>query len=173
MTAREVTSALALIVAALYFVPKYLRMGLTTIPQYLEKRFDGTTRTLVALFLVVSFVVTLLPIVLYTGALNLESIFNVSEVLNVSKTQGLWITVVVVGLLGSCYAIFGGLKAVAVSDTINGYGLLIGGLLVVLPPAGVSCRLDAGGSVVAFPGDLRTARRSTSISTENRCRGRS
>jgi len=126
----EVTSALALIVAALYFVPKYLRMGLTTIPQYLEKRFDGTTRTLVALFLVVSFVVTLLPIVLYTGALNLESIFNVSEVLDVSKTQGLWITVVVVGLLGSCYAIFGGLKAVAVSDTINGYGLLIGGLLV-------------------------------------------
>ena len=126
----EVTSALALIVAALYFVPKYLRMGLTTIPQYLEKRFDGTTRTLVALFLVVSFVVTLLPIVLYTGALSLESLFNVSEVLNVSKTQGLWITVVVVGLLGSFYAIFGGLKAVAVSDTINGYGLLIGGLLV-------------------------------------------
>jgi len=126
----EVTSALALIVAAIYFVPRYLRMGLTTIPQYLEKRFDGTTRTLVALFLVISFVVTLLPIVLYTGALNLESIFNVSETLNVSKTQGLWITVVVVGLIGSCYAIFGGLKAVAVSDTINGYGLLIGGLLV-------------------------------------------
>lgn len=126
----EVTSALALIVAALYFVPKYLRLGLTTIPQYLERRFDGTTRTLVALFLVVSFVVTLLPIVLYTGALNLESLFNVSEVLNISKTQGLWITVVVVGFIGSCYAIFGGLKAVAISDTINGYGLLLGGLLV-------------------------------------------
>ncbi|MHC4165967.1 MAG: solute:sodium symporter family transporter [Planctomycetota bacterium] len=126
----EVTSALALIVAAIYFVPRYLRMGLTTIPQYLEKRFDGTTRTLVALFLVVSFVVTLLPIVLYTGALNLESIFNVSERLDVSKTQGLWITVVVVGLIGSLYAVFGGLKAVAISDTINGYGLLIGGLLV-------------------------------------------
>ena len=130
LIAWEVTSALALIVSALYFVPKYLRMGLTTIPQYLEKRFDGTTRTLVALFLVVSFVVTLLPIVLYTGALNLESLFNVSEVLNVSKAQGRWITVVVVGLLGSCYAIFGGLKAVAVSDTINGDGLLIGGMLV-------------------------------------------
>lgn len=126
----EVTSSLALIVAAIWFVPRYLRMGLTTIPQYLEERFDGTTRTLVALFLVVSFVVTLLPIVLYTGAINLESIFNISEVLNVSKTQGLWITVVVVGLIGSLYAIFGGLKAVAVSDTINGYGLLIGGLLV-------------------------------------------
>lgn len=126
----EVTSALALVVAALYFIPKYLRMGLTTIPEYLERRFDGTTRSLIALFLIISFVFTLLPIVLYTGAINLESIFNISEVLDVSKSQGLWITVVGVGILGSFYAIFGGLKAVAVSDTINGYGLLIGGMLV-------------------------------------------
>jgi len=126
----EVTSALALIFAALYFVPKYLKMGLTTIPEYLEYRYDGFTRTIVALFLIISFVVTLLPIVLYTGAINLESIFNISEVLGVSKTEGLWITVVTVGVLGSIYAIFGGLKAVAFSDTINGYGLIIGGLLV-------------------------------------------
>ncbi len=128
----EVTSALALVVAAMYFIPKYLRLGLTTIPEYLEKRFDGLTRSLVALFLVVSFVVTLLPIVLYTGAINLESIFNVSESLGVSKAEGLWITVVAIGLIGSLYAIFGGLKAVAVSDTINGYGLLIGGILIPL-----------------------------------------
>ncbi len=128
----EVTSAIALIFAAIYFVPKYLRMGLSTIPQYLESRFDAPTRTIVALFLVVSFVVTLLPIVLYTGGINLESIFNVSELLGVSKSEGLWITVVIVGVIGSIYAIFGGLKAVAVSDTVNGYGLLIGGLLVPL-----------------------------------------
>ena len=128
----EVTSALALVAAAIYFVPKYLKMGLTTIPQFLEQRFDSTTRTLVALFLMVSFVVTLLPIVLYTGAINLESIFNISEVFEVSKEKGLWMTIVAVGLLGSIYAIFGGLKAVAVSDTINGYGLLIGGLAIPL-----------------------------------------
>jgi SSS family solute:Na+ symporter len=126
----EVTSALALVVAALFFIPRYLRMGLTTIPEYLEKRFDGTTRSLIALFLVISFVITLLPIVLYTGAINLESIFNISGVLEVSKAEGLWITVIGIGVIGSLYAIFGGLKAVAVSDTINGYGLIIGGLLV-------------------------------------------
>jgi len=126
----EVTSAIALVVAAVFFIPRYLRMGLTTIPEYLEKRFDGTTRSAVALILVISFVITLLPIVLYTGAINFESIFNISEVLGVSKDQGLWITVVAIGMIGSLYAIFGGLKAVAVSDTINGYGLLIGGILV-------------------------------------------
>jgi len=126
----EVTSALALIVAAVYFVPKYLRMGLTTIPQYLENRFDSSVRTLVAVFLMISFAVTLMPIVLYTGAINLESIFNVSELLGVSDKEGLWITVLIVGLIGSIYAIFGGLKGVAVSDTIYGYGLLIGGLMI-------------------------------------------
>jgi len=126
----EVTSAIALVVAAMYFVPRYLRLGLTTIPEYLEKRFDGLTRSLVALFLVVSFVVTLLPIVLYTGAINLESIFNVSEVLGVTRAEGLWITVVAIGLIGSLYAIFGGLKAVAFSDTVNGVGLLAGGVLI-------------------------------------------
>lgn len=65
----EVTSALALIAAALYFAPRYLKMGLTTIPEFLEKRFDGLTRTIIALLLIISFVSTLLPIVLYTGAL--------------------------------------------------------------------------------------------------------
>lgn len=128
----EVTSALALVVAAIYFVPKYLKMGLTTIPQYLENRFDSSTRTLVALFLMISFVVTLLPIVLYTGAINLESIFNISEFLGVSQEQGLWFTVLGIGVIGSIYAIFGGLKAVAISDTVNGYGLLIGGLAIPL-----------------------------------------
>ena len=128
----EVTSALALVFAALFFIPKYLSMGLTTIPEYLEKRFNNSTRTIVALFLMISFILTLLPIVLYTGAINLESIFDISKLLNITKDRGLTLTVWVIGIFGSIYAVFGGLKAVAISDTINGYGLLIGGLSVPL-----------------------------------------
>ena len=79
----EVTSAIALVVAALYFAPRYLKMGLTTIPQFLEDRFDGLTRTMVALLLIISFVATLLPIVLYTGALNIEAIFEISDLLGI------------------------------------------------------------------------------------------
>jgi len=130
IVAWEVTSALALIIAALYFVPRYLKMGLTTIPEFLEKRFDGLTRTLVALLLIISFVATLLPIVLYTGALNIEAIFEISDLLNVSQQKGIWITILVVGIIGAVYAIFGGLKMVAYTDTINGFGLLVAGLLV-------------------------------------------
>ncbi len=130
IVAWEVTSALALIVAAVYFVPRYLRMGLTTIPEYLEKRFDTVTRSMISLFLLVSFAVTLLPIVLYTGAINIESIFDISEVLQVSKETGLWMTIVIVGVIGSLYAVFGGLKAVSFSDVIYGYGLFFGGLMI-------------------------------------------
>ena len=128
----EVTSALALIAAALYFVPRYLKMGLTTIPEFLEKRFDGLTRTIIAFLLIVSFVSTLLPIVLYTGALNIESIFEISELLDITQQQGLWLTVLVVGIIGAVYAIFGGLKMVAYTDTINGFGLLVAGLAIPL-----------------------------------------
>jgi len=50
--------------------------------------------------------------------------------MGVSTKQGIWITVVVVGTIGAIYAIFGGLKMVAYTDSINGFGLLLGGLLV-------------------------------------------
>jgi len=130
IVAWEVTSALALVLGALYFAPKYLKMGLTTIPEFLEKRFDGLTRTLVALLLIISFVATLLPIVLYTGALNIEAIFEISDLLNVSQKEGILITILIVGGIGAVYAIFGGLKMVAYTDTINGFGLLVAGLLV-------------------------------------------
>src|SRR5690606_37751740 len=63
----EVTSSIALVVAAIFFVPKYLKMGLTTIPQFLENRYDAVTRTMVSVILIFSFVVTLLPIVLFSG----------------------------------------------------------------------------------------------------------
>ena len=69
--------------------------------------------------------------------------FDIPELLGVSKTVAIWVTVWGIGIIGSIYAIFGGLKAVAVSDTINAIGLLIGGLLI--PVFGLL--LVGGGSV--------------------------
>ncbi len=126
----EVTSALALVAGALYFIPRYLKMGLTTIPQYLELRFDKSTHTIVNLLLLVSFVVTLLPVVLYTGALNMETLFDISEKLNITKEESTWYLIVAIGVIGSLYAIFGGLKAIAYSDAIYGIGLFLGGLII-------------------------------------------
>ncbi|PID63789.1 MAG: solute:sodium symporter family transporter [Gammaproteobacteria bacterium] len=126
----ETLAALAAIVMALYFLPRYLRMGFTTIPEYLNDRYDKTTRSITALLFLMSYVFALLPVVLYTGSLALEGLFNVSETLSLSKSASVYVMVWSIGTLGSIYAIFGGLRAVAISDTINGVGLLIGGLLI-------------------------------------------
>lgn len=130
IVAWEVTSAIALVIAAMYFAPRYLKMGLTTIPEFLEKRFDGMTRTVIAFLLIVSIVSTLLPIVLYSGAISIENVFDISANLGITKELGLWLTILCVGTLGAIYAIFGGLKMVAITDTINGFGLLIAGLAI-------------------------------------------
>lgn len=126
----EVTSAIALVCGAVYFIPRYLKMGLTTIPQYLELRFDKTTHTIVNLLLILSFILTLLPVVLYTGALNFETLFDISTKFDITKEQSMWWIIVITGFLGSIYAIVGGLKAIAYSDMIYGIGLFLGGLAV-------------------------------------------
>ena len=118
----EALAAFAMIATALIFLPRYLASGFTTTPAFLEKRFDKTTRSMVSGLFLFGYVTVLLPVVLYTGSLALKSMFNI----NIS----LWLIVILIGSLGSAYAIFGGLKSVAVSDTINGAGLLIGGLAI-------------------------------------------
>ncbi len=139
----EVVAVLALVAMAIFFLPRFLRSGIATVPQFLESRFDSGTRTITDLIFLLAYAVILLPIVLYTGATGLSDIINVKGLIGIesesisifgiqiaSDTFVLWLTVWVVGLIGSCYALFGGLRTVAVSDTINGIGLLIGGLMI-------------------------------------------
>ena len=59
-----------------------------------------------------------------------ENIFHLSDWLGITKFQSICVLCVAISVVGSIYAIFGGLKAVAVSDTVNGVGLLIGGLMI-------------------------------------------
>ena len=118
----EALAAFAMIATALLFLPTYLASGFTTTPAFLEKRFDKMTRSMVSGLFLFGYVTVLLPVVLYTGSLALITMFD----LNIS----IWVVAAAIGLLGSSYAIFGGLKSVAVSDTLNGIGLLIGGLMI-------------------------------------------
>ncbi|MDA7569232.1 solute:sodium symporter family transporter [Emcibacteraceae bacterium] len=126
----ETTAALAMVLTALYFLPKYLARGLTTIPEFLALRFDQNTRVIATILFLFSYVVAILPVVLLFGASGLESLFDVSGALGIEKQTAVWVMVWAIGTLGSLYAIFGGLKAVAISDTINGIGFLAVGLLV-------------------------------------------
>ena len=126
----ETLAAIAMVVTALFLLPRYLKGGLTTVPGFLAKRFDVTTKTLTSVLFLTGYVVVLLPVILYSGSLAISGMFDIPELLGVTHTQSIWICVWGIGIIGSIYAVFGGLKAVAVSDSINAVGLLIGGILI-------------------------------------------
>ena len=126
----ETLAALAMVVTAMFLLPKYLKGGLTTVPGFLAKRFDVTTKTLTSVLFLTGYVVVLLPVILYSGSLAISGMFDIPELLGVTHTQSIWICVWGIGIIGSVYAVFGGLKAVAISDSINAIGLLIGGILI-------------------------------------------
>ncbi len=126
----ETLAAIAMVVTAIFLLPRYLKGGLTTIPQFLADRFDTTTKTITSGLFLTGYVVVLLPVILYSGSVAISGMFNVPELLGVSETSALVICIWGIGLIGSVYAVFGGLKAVVVSDSINAIGLMIGGLLI-------------------------------------------
>lgn len=126
----EVTSAIALVILAFVLMPKYLKTGLTTVPQFFEQRYDEGTRRLVSIIVLLSYVVIMLPNILYAGAQVFVNIFGIDKMFGISRFAAIAIVCVATAIIGSIYAIFGGLKAIALSDSINGLGLIVGGLLV-------------------------------------------
>ncbi|MHB0776515.1 solute:sodium symporter family transporter [Halomonas sp. WWR20] len=128
----EVVAVVALVLLALFFLPRFLRSGIATVPQLLQIRFDAGTQLICNIIFLLAYAVILLPIILYSGAVGLQGMLDLPGLTGIeSDTTLLWGTVWVVGLIGSIYALFGGLRTVAVSDTLNGVGLLIGGFVIV------------------------------------------
>jgi solute:Na+ symporter, SSS family len=115
----EWMAALALILYAKFFLPYYLKTRITTMPEFLERRFDHRVRLVYAIISLVGYIVIELAAVLYTGALAVHSIFGLR------LEYGL----LIFGLAGA-YAIYGGFKSVAYTDIIQVTVLVVGGLLV-------------------------------------------
>ena len=126
----EVVAVLALVGMAMFFLPRFLKSGVATVPQFLEIRFDHQAQVITNMIFLIAYATILLPIILYTGALGMIGILDIKGMLGINQTQALWLIVWVVGIIGSMYALFGGLRTVAVSDTLNGIGLLVGGFLI-------------------------------------------
>ncbi|MDF1752617.1 MAG: solute:sodium symporter family transporter [Verrucomicrobiales bacterium] len=126
----EVIAGMSLVVMALFFLPRYLKSGISTIPQFLEERYDAKVRALTTAVFIIAYMLILLPFVLYSGARALSEMLNLSDLMNLSESATIWAVVAFIAIVGSAYAVFGGLRAVAVSDTFNGLGLLIGGVLI-------------------------------------------
>lgn len=134
----EVVAVVALVFMAWFFLPRFLKSGVATVPEYLEIRFDHQTQVITNIIFLIAYVGILLPVILYSGAVGMIGIMDVKSMLGdlpqrigvEQETTALWLIVWLVGIIGSIYALFGGLRTVAVSDTLNGIGLLIGGLMI-------------------------------------------
>jgi SSS family solute:Na+ symporter len=128
----EVTAAVATIAMAFFFLPRYLAGGFTTLPQFLADRYDDDVRRLSVILFLLGYGLVTIPSVLYAGSVAVLKLFDIPEFLGLSYGSSLVLTVIVIGSVGALYAVLGGLKAVAVSDTLNGLGLLIVGIAVPL-----------------------------------------
>jgi len=115
----EWMAAITLLVIAWFFLPIYLEKGIFTMPQFLEKRFDGRVRTLLAVFWLLVYVFVNLTSVLYLGALALNGIMGVPLAAGMAG----------LAIFATVYSVYGGLQAVAWTDVVQVVVLIAGGLL--------------------------------------------
>ena len=118
----EWMAAITLVVVALFFLPKFLRSGIYTIPEYLEYRYHPAARGIMAFYLVVIYIAVSISAVVYTGALALHTIFDMD------LTKSVWM----IGIIAAIYTTWGGLKAVAWADLFQGSGLILGGFITMV-----------------------------------------
>ena len=82
----EVASGVTLVIIALMLVPRYLKQGITTIPDFLESRYDMSVKKFVTLLFLCQYVINILPTTLYAGAVVLGEIFDVQALLNIQSS---------------------------------------------------------------------------------------
>lgn len=139
----EWMAALTLIVVAKFFLPIFIKQGLFTIPQFIEKRFNTNLKTILAIFWVSLFIFVNLTSVLFLGAKALDTILGTGD--------GSMIMYFIIGLacFAAAYSIWGGLSAVAWTDVIQVVLLVAGGFITTLialnhvtPDGGIFAGLD-------------------------------
>jgi len=126
----EVTAAVATVAMAFFFLPRYLRGVFTPLPQFLADRYDDDVRRISVVLFLLGYGLVTIPSVLYAGSVAVLKLFDVPALTGLSYSSALFLTVICIGAVGALYAILGGMKAVAVSDTMNGIGLLVIGVAV-------------------------------------------
>lgn len=114
----EWMAAATLIIVAIFFLPIYLKEGISTMPQFLLKRYDSRVRTTMAIFWLLVYVFVNLTSVLYLGALSLDTILGVPLGYGIAG----------LAVFAMLYSIYGGLKAVAWTDVVQVFFLVSGGL---------------------------------------------
>lgn len=120
----EWMAAVTLIIVGKYFLPIFIEKKIFTIPEFVEKRFNTTLKTILAVFWIALFVFVNLTTVLYLGALALDTIMGTGD--------GSLMIYALIGLsaIAAAYSLYGGLSAVAWTDVLQVGLLVLGGFVV-------------------------------------------
>ena len=118
----EWMAAFTLIILALFFVPFYIRAKVTTLPDFLEKRYNGTCRDILAVISVFSAIFIHIGFSLYTGGVVLEGMFGIP----------LLHSIVTICALVGVYTILGGLSSVVITEAIETVVLLVGAVIITV-----------------------------------------
>ncbi|MCA9189725.1 MAG: sodium/solute symporter, partial [Planctomycetales bacterium] len=153
----EWMAAITLVVVAFVFLPKFLKSGIYTIPEFLEYRYDGLARIIMAISTMIILVGVPTASVIYSGAKVICVYFQGYTPLGIDLsniTVGCWI----IGVLAAVYVFAGGLKACAWADLIQGSALILGGAIIAY--------LALGALGAADPSELITTARNADVTTE-------
>lgn len=122
----EWMAAITLVVVAFFFLPYFLRAGIFTMPEFLEYRYNGTARTIMAVATLFIYML-LLGSVTYSGALTVNTMAGkMGYDVSIAKAA------LVIGFIAMLYVTAGGLKACAWADLIQGSALILGGAIVMV-----------------------------------------
>ncbi|MBD3167358.1 sodium/solute symporter, partial [bacterium] len=134
----EWMAAVTLVLVGWFLLPRFLKAGIYTMPEFLEYRYNATARAIMATFIMAAYVIVAMSTVLYSGAVGLNAIFDIPSLFETHvgmepDAAGFWATVAgiwFIGIIAGAYTIYGGLKAVVWSDLIQGTALILGGATV-------------------------------------------
>lgn len=116
----EWMAALTLIIVGKWILPVFLKNGIYTMPEFLEKRYSPGVRTVMAVFWLVLYIFVNLTSILWLGATAVNTITGVN----------IDVAIVALGVFALVYALYGGLKAVALTDIVQVSLLVLGGLMI-------------------------------------------
>ncbi len=131
----EWMAALTLLIVGKWFLPIFLRNRITTMPQFLEERYGTRIRTVMAIFWLALYVFVNLTSILWLGSIAIAQVTGMDQML----------ALVLLGAFALFYQLYGGLKAVALTDIVQVSLLVIGGMMVTV----ITLSKIGDGSVVA------------------------
>ncbi|WP_434036655.1 sodium:solute symporter [Formosa sp. 4Alg 33] len=134
----EWMASIVLILLGLIFAPFYFRSKISTLPQFLEKRYGGASRSFLAFMAILGALFVHIGMSLYAGAIVFNSLFGIDE----------YVSILIISVITATYTIMGGLKVVVITESVQTVILIVGAILLTyfaieaLPQVGVHSIAD-------------------------------